>query len=213
MRKLNFLLLTVLLTSSLSCFTQSLDSSYVFQLSGVLSQLDNEQLHPVPYAQIYVGEEVEGFSNENGFFSIPVTNRDTIYINALGKKEYVIETEKITVDNNKATVLVEMEENAINLPKLYVYPWPSKTHFKYEFLALVPNDSIQRQINRHLERRVINDLSKGFEMDGREQGSLALKQQAASYYYLGQNKPMNILDVGAWSKFISALKNGEVFKQ
>jgi hypothetical protein len=49
--------------------------------------------------------------------------------------------------------------------------------------------------------------------DGRENADYYLRQQASSYYYIGQTPPMQIFSPIAWKEFFDAWKRGDFKKK
>ncbi len=102
-----------------------------------------------------------------------------------------------------------MTKDTLNLPTAVVYPWPSREHFKIEFLALDVPDELQDRAEANLANAAIDKLREGLPADGYETGGYYLKRQADSYYSFGQAKPIHVLNPIAWAKFFKAWKKGD----
>jgi hypothetical protein len=94
-----------------------------------------------------------------------------------------------------------------------IYPWPSREHFKQEFLAMDITDQLEMQAAENLSEKALAQIREYLPSDGAENVSIYLKEQAKSYYYEGQFRPVNILNVFAWKQFIDAWKRGDFKKK
>lgn len=114
---------------------------------------------------------------------------------------------------DRYTLYQLMTQDTILLPMTVVYPWPSREHFKIEFLALDVTDEVQAQVNRNLNGETMQNLYITLEADGRENASRYFRGQNEKNYYAGQMAPMNILNPMAWVKFFKAWKRGDFKKK
>ena len=183
------------------------------QFSGLVLDGSDEQLYPVPYANILVKSKNRGtYSDFKGFFSIVVEKGDSIVFSAIGYKtiEVVIPEE---VEDNRYTVVQLMTQDAVNLPETVVFPWPSREHFKLEFLAMDVTPELQERAMRNLANETLERMRSEVITDGNENADYFLRQQAREFYYVGQQPPMNIFNPVAWKKFFDAWKNGDFKKK
>ena len=106
------------------------------QFTGIILDGSNEELLPIPYANVLVIEHNRGtYSDFNGFFSIVVEKGDSVEFSAVGYQPVVFQIPD-TLTENRYSMVQLMSEDTINLPETVVFPWPSRDHFKLEFLAL-----------------------------------------------------------------------------
>lgn len=183
------------------------------QFSGMVLDGTDEQLYPVPYANIYVKDKGRGtYSDFKGFFSIVVEAGDVIIFSSVGYKtvEVTIPTE---LEDNRYTVVQLMTQDAVNLPETVVFPWPSREHFKLEFLAMDVTPELQERARRNLATETLARMRNEVVTDGNENADYFLRQQSREYYYIGQQPPMNIFNPIAWKKFFDAWKNGDFKKK
>ena len=152
------------------------------------------------------------YSDFKGFFSIVVEKGDSIVFSAIGYKtiEVVIPEE---VEDNRYTVVQLMTQDAVNLPETVVFPWPSREHFKLEFLAMDVTPELQERAMRNLANETLERMRSEVITDGNENADYFLRQQAREFYYVGQQPPMNIFNPVAWKKFFDAWKNGDFKKK
>lgn len=191
---------------------EKVDSSLI-QFSGMILDGSESELYPVPYANIYIKSQGRGtYSDFNGFFSIVVEKGDLVLFSAIGYRpvEIIIPD---TLTDDRYSIVQLMSRDTINLPETVVFPWPSKEHFRLEFLAM---DVTQEMQQRAIENLAQENLEKGRNLvglDGNEHADYYLRQQARQYYYIGQTPPMNIFNPLAWKKFFDAWKKGDYKKK
>ncbi len=191
---------------------QSADERLV-QFSGMVLDGTTDQLIPVPYANILVKDKGRGtYSDFNGFFSIVVEKGDTIEFSAVGYKTVLFAIPDSLKDNRYSIVQL-MTQDTINLPETVVFPWPSKEHFKLEFLAMDVSSQMQERAARNLAEETLERMRHSVPADGRENANFYLRQQARSFYYIGQQPPMNIFNPIAWKQFFDAWKRGDFKKK
>jgi hypothetical protein len=173
----------------------------------------DEQLYPVPYANILVKDKGRGtYSDLKGFFSIVVEKGDIIVFSAIGYKtvEYVIPPD---LEDNRYSIVQLMTQDTINLPETVIFPWPSREHFKLEFLAMDVTPELQERAARNLAQESLERLRTELRTDGNENADYYLRQQAGTNYYIGQRPPMNIFNPVAWKKFFDSWKAGDFKKK
>ncbi len=202
--------LIIFITTS---FVQAQQREHLVQFSGMVLDGSTEQLYPVPYTNILVKDKGRGtYSDFKGFFSIVVQKGDVIVFSAIGYRtvEYKIPED---LKDDRYSLVQLMTQDAINLPETVVFPWPSRDHFKLEFLAMDVTPELQRRATENLAKEVLERASAGVVSDGRENANFYLRQQSREYYYIGQTPPMNIFNPVAWKKFFDAWKNGDFKKK
>ena len=183
------------------------------QFSGLVLDGSDESLYPVPYANILVKGKSRGtYSDFKGFFYIVLEKNDTIVFSAIGYKtvEVVIPEE---VKDNRYTIVQLMTQDAVNLPETVVFPWPSREHFKLEFLAMDVTPELQERAMRNLANETLERMRSEVITDGNENADYFLRQQAREFYYVGQQPPMNIFNPVAWKKFFDSWKAGDFKKK
>ena len=172
-----------------------IDSNLV-QFSGmVVTDQKNEPL-PIPYAHVGVENTRRGtYADRNGFFSLVVQKGDKLVFSAVGFKSAHYEV-AVDLKDNRYSVFQILYSDTLTLPETVIYPWPSREHFKLEFLALD-----------------VANLRKSLPRDGGENFSNYQQQVVQNYYYAGQYKPINLFNVVAWKKFFDAWKEGQFKKK
>ena len=185
------------------------DTSDIVQLSGLVWTDENGGVEPLPYVNIYVQSTQRGtFSSNEGFFSLVARKGETVVFSSIGYKdvEYVVPD---TLQGTRYSLFQLMRRDTFLLPETVIYPWPSREHFKLEFLAMDVESELEALANENLSDRALAQLIAFLPTDGDENVDFFLRQQAQAYYYEGQIRPMNVLNVFAWKQFIEALKRGD----
>jgi len=184
------------------------------QFSGMVLDGSNEDLIPVPYTNIIIKDKGRGtYSDFNGFFSIVVEKGDVIEFSAVGYKTVEFPLPDSLKEDHYSIVQL-MTQDTINLPETIVFPWPSREHFKLEFLAMDVSSEMQDRARKNLAKESLDRMRNVVVSDGNENADFYLRQQAQSYYYIGgQLPPMNIFNPIAWKKFFDAWKHGDFKKK
>jgi hypothetical protein len=209
-KTLGLFFLLLFLTSA-SLWSQS-DSSDVVQFSGqVLVDDDSEEVLPIPFVNIYIKEQpFRGtYTDYDGFFSLVAKKGETVVFSSLGFRKEKFEI-PVDLEGNRYSIFQFMRPDTINLPEAIVYPWPSREHFKIEFLQMNIDNKLEQIAMENLSADKMARLSETLLEDGRESTSYYFRRQAQTYYSYGQFKPMPIFSPIAWGKFIKALKDGDL---
>lgn len=205
------LILSVWITGTLSAQKKDKNTNLV-QFSGLILDGSTDQLIPVPYANIVIEQRNRGtYSDLKGFFTIVVQKGDVVSFSAIGYKtvEYEIPME---LEDDRYSIVQLMTQDTFNLPETVVFPWPSKDHFRLEFLAMDVTPELQKIAEQNLSSENLERLRPAITVDGNENADYYLRQQARDYYYSGQMPPMNIFNAVAWKKFFDSWKDGDYKK-
>ncbi len=189
------------------------DTSGVIQLSGVVVSDETGFLQPLPYVNIYIKASRRGaYSSNDGFFSLVGRVGETVVFSSIGYEdvEFLIPD---TLTSNRYSMFQIMTKDTILLPETVIYPWPSREHFKLEFLAMDITSGLEERVNANLSDQAMAEMIAFLPADGDENVDFYLREQAAAYYYEGQIKPQNIFNAVAWAKFIKAVKRGDFKKK
>lgn len=209
------LLLCFLVCSLMGLQAQLVDQNGedLVQFSGMVLDGGNSQLFPVPYAAVLIKNDGRGtYANLEGFFSIVTHKGDSIIFSALGFEDavYVVPD---TLKDDKYSIVQLLTKNNIDLPAAVVFPWPSRDHFKLEFLAMDVTTELQTIASQNLSADKLEQLRQTVPLSGAENGSYYLRQQAKQTYYIGQRPPMNIFSPVAWKQFFDGWKRGDFKKK
>ena len=191
----------------------SLDSIELVQLSGLVLDGSGEQMATVPYANIYLQGSGRGtYTDFTGFFSIVVAVGDTVRFSAVGFEPATLIVPD-TLSDQRYSIVQLLTQDTINLATAVIFPWPSREHFKLEFLAMDVTDELSLAAQANLAEDRLAEAARQAYPDANESGDYYLRQQARRSYYAGQVPPMNIFNPVAWSQFFKAWKNGDFKKK
>jgi hypothetical protein len=189
-----------------------IDTSLV-QFSGMVLTEMKGNLEPVPYATISIKGENRGtYTNYRGFFSVVVHKGDRVQFSSIGYKDAFF-TIPDTLKSSRYSVVQLITSDTINLPETVIFPWPDREHFKLEFLAMDISQDLEDRAKENLAEKRIEAIRKNTKMDAAENADYYLRQEAQSYYSIGQTPPMNIFNPMAWGQFFQAWKSGAFKKQ
>lgn len=218
MNKLNFILaiflsLAFVVHLSAQEETTEIDSTKLIQFSGLVLDGVGDELEPIPFVTVSIEGGSRGvYTDWKGFFSLVVEKGEEVVFSAVGYKtaSFVIPD---TLTDNRYSLVQLLSTDTINLPETVVFPWPSREHFKLEFLAMQIDDDLLSNAEENLAQKALASMSNKLTMDGNENSDYYLRQQANSYYSYGQTAPMNIFNPLAWRDFFKAWKNGDFKKK
>jgi hypothetical protein len=204
------LFVIIALFLSVNLFSQEKDSVAVIQFSGrVVTADENGDIMPLPYVNVGIMNSTRGdFSDYDGFFSFVGLAGERVVFSRIGYKtvEYVIPD---SLTEARYTYIQIMSQDNVLLPEVVIMPWPSREHFKQEFLALDVTSEVRDAALANLAENVMRELRYTIPADGRETSDLVFQQQQIEYQYSGQIKPQRIFDPLAWKRFIDAWRRGD----
>ena len=188
----------------------------LIQFSGMLLTDDGGQLRPVPYATVYLPNKNRGtYSDYRGFFTIVAEKGDVIRFNCLGFHP-VTKTVPDTLTQDRYSIVQIISQDTILLPEIVIFPWPSREHFKVEFLKMDVTPELQRIAAENVANEYLAEARKNPDIvpyGGRESANFYLRQQSKEYVYIGQTPPMNIFSPLAWAQFFKAWQEGDFKKK
>ncbi len=207
-----WIILTITLGWAGSSLWSQQDSADLVQFSGqVLVDEDSDRVIPIPYVNIYIKEQpFRGtYTDYDGFFSLVAQKGETVVFSSLGFRTEEFRIPK-NLEGNRYSIFQFLRVDTVELPEAIVYPWPSREHFKIEFLNMQLDNTLEQIAMDNLSADKMARLSETLLEDGRESTNYYFRRQAQTYYSYGQFKPMPIFSPVAWGQFIKALKNGEL---
>ncbi len=196
--------------------TTETEKQQLVQFSGLLLSDINGKLTPVPYASVYIPNRSRGtYSDGRGFFTLVVDKTDKVRFSSVGFETVTISLPD-TLTQDRYSIVQLMVQDTINLPETIIFPWPSKEHFKLDYLAMDVTPELQKIAAENLANDYLAEAIKNEKIvpySGMESSNFYLRQQAKEYYYIGQTPPMNIFSPLAWAKFIQSWKKGDFKKK
>lgn len=192
----------------LSGITFAQEKQHLIQLSGVLVSMDS--LGQVSYASVANKTTNNAtFTDFYGYFSIVSRPGDTLLFNAIGYQtgSYIVPDTLTAVNYSIIHVMVS---DTLNLPKVDVYPWPSREDFANAFVNMHPYDDAVRRVQRNLSGERLNTIAMNLPTDGNLSYNWDANQRQTKLYTQGEVPVNNLLNPIAWIKFINAWKNGDL---
>lgn len=207
---MRFLISCLLFLAAASLYSQQQDSIKVVQFSGVVVTEDEfGEMVPLPYTAIAIKGTSRGTHTEiDGFFSLVARAQDTLVFSRLGFED-VEQVVPDTLESAFYSWYQVMSEDDVLLPEAVIYPWPSRDHYKIEFLALDVSNEMRQRAEENLAEEILDRMQSAVPPDGENSFEIERQKIQTEYQYAGQYKPQKIFDVVAWSKFIKAWKNGD----
>ncbi len=180
----------------------------LIQISGYVSSADS--VNAIPFATIRLASTPFGCAADiNGFFTLPAHNGDTLRVTGIGFRERKVLIPD-TLHSDHYLLYVELSTDTVLLPETTVMPWPSRNQFKEAFInANVPDDDLERA-RKNLPEATLRAAARNMDMDGSMTYKQSIDDQIKKSYYAGQTTPLTIFDVGAWYRFIKAVRNGKL---
>ncbi len=221
MSKIQFLVLLILVCICNTAWAQENPKNEskkeeLIQFSGLILAAQDGKLMPVPWATVFLPGKSRGtYADHRGFFTLIVEKKDKVRFNCIGFEPVTI-TIPDTLTQDRYSIVQLMTQDTINLPETVIFPWPSKEHFKIEFLKMDVTPELQRRATENLANEYLAEARKNPDIvpyGGRESANFYLRQQTREYVYIGQVPPMNIFSPLAWGKFFKAWKDGDFKKK
>lgn len=186
----------------------------VVEFSGKIVYEDKDgNPAPLPYTNVSVKGTNRGtFTEYDGFFSLVALAGETVVFSRIGYKTVEVKIPDVLISDRYTWVQIMAEDEYV-LPEAIIRPWPSKEHFKQEFLAIDITNELRENAMANLADEKMKEIRYSIPVDGRETSSLVIKQQAKDYIYSGQIKPQNIFNPIAWKNFIDAWRRGDFKKK
>jgi hypothetical protein len=192
------------------------DDSKLIQFSGMLLADYGGKLIPVPYASVFIPKKNRGtYSDARGFFTMVVEKSDQVRFSSISYQTITI-TIPDTLFEDRYSIVQLMTQDTINLPETVIFPWPSKDHFKLDFLKMDVTPELQRRAAENLANDYLAEAASNGNIvpfGGKESANSYLRRQSKEYTYIGQTPPMNIFSPMAWGKFFNAWKEGKYKKK
>jgi hypothetical protein len=210
-------ILFVLFSLSVACIAQAQveqQDRKAIQFSGmVVTEGVSGEPEALPYTSIAIKGTSRGtISDSYGFFSFVALAGDTVVFSRIGYATVEKQIpDSLKIDRYSWQQI--MSSSDYLLPEAVIFPWPSREHFKFDFLAIDVSNELRAKAEENLAREVLEELSYTIPVDGRETYSLELDRIQTDYKYAGQFKPQNIFSPVAWKQFIDAWRRGDFKKK
>lgn len=195
---------SIFLLVCLSLFSEAQTEPRVVQVSGVA--VIGDSLYPAPFISVYRQKDYRGtFTDMTGYFTLPAIEGDTLFFYGTGLKKSSFRVPTGNTDP-RVSLIQLMEEDTIVLKTAYILPYPSPDKLRREILALdLPNDQYHK-----FSRDVVSVSRYDGMVDFNDQSMKNAQNTLGTRYSNGFQSGGNLLDAGAWSKFMKAMRRGEL---
>lgn len=191
----------------------------IYQLSGVVLNVNNEE--PVPFARVRVNSSRRRTTcNEDGFFSIPVVQGDTLYFSSLGYKgaHLVFKDFLDKYDGDKNVPFVYaiqyMKEDSMTLQGIKVFAYNSPEELRIAMLNMpmdryAPGVVAQGNVNANTITNFVNNMP----IDEQERAAMSQQQYALFYKQTNMLQTVPLFDPIAVGKLIKNIRQRAKEKQ
>lgn len=202
------LFLAVSFTASSQDSTYYSNDSSLIQLSGVVVAEDN--LEAMPYTTIFNKTRRSGvIADYFGYFSLVTYPGDTLFFSFYGHKNssFIVPD---TLTDNRYSIIHMMQKDTVNIPAVYVYPWPSREEFANAFLEMRPYDDALRRAQKQLSGESLAFVAAKLDGDASLAYGTTQNQRYTQLYTNGQLPVNNLLNPYSWSKLVKDWKDGKL---
>ncbi|MBK6363802.1 MAG: carboxypeptidase-like regulatory domain-containing protein [Saprospiraceae bacterium] len=149
------------------------ESRTIVEFSGmVFTEGEDGGPVPLPYTTVAVkGSSRGAYSDLDGYFAFIALAGETVVFSRIGYKSVEIVVPD-TLSSNHYKWLQIMSSDDYLLPEVFIYPWPSKEHFKQEFFALDISNEIREKAQENLAEDAMKEMRHSTHPDGKEAGVL-----------------------------------------
>lgn len=169
------------------------------------------QQEPLPGATIYIPRAGHGTTtNNSGYFALGVYPGDSLIFSYVGyQKQYYVIPRDLKEDAYSAKVL--LEETAITLRPVKIYPYRTEKEFKDAFLATTLADQAQRDaLARNTDPAMMRRLGIQMGMGAASNYRYFLDQQWNQNFNRSSMTTIPFLNPFAWASFINSVKRGDL---
>ncbi|MEL7529854.1 MAG: carboxypeptidase-like regulatory domain-containing protein [Bacteroidota bacterium] len=161
----------------------------VYQISGMV--ISKTSMKPVPYARIRINHSRNGaLSNADGFYSLPVTEDDTLNFSHLGfhassliVKDYL---EDYRGNKQYLYAINYMLEDSFTLDTVMIFPYDTPEELRTAVLNLdIYDNSAEAAARENMDPVTLDALMKSLPIDGGER--IAVARQMYYDYYQNRN--------------------------
>ena len=186
----------------------------LIQWTGVVR---DELLRPVPFAHVIVLRDLRGtVSDQNGMFTIITYPNDTLIVSCVGYKLAKIPVPNFTIDDSKHYIKdIVLEEEAIEIRELVIFPWRTFGEFREAFLAIeLPEDDLLRTYRNIsiMQGHIFNAIHNRHASPNANFRDAVNSRTARMMTYGHIFPTYSITNPIAWAQFLHALQSGE-FRQ
>ena len=182
----------------------------IIQFTGLV--VSGEAAIGVPGVNIAIPHTRRGtFTNNLGYFSIPVIAGDSAIISAVGyrRQQHIIPS----ASTGSHSIIIYLQADTLMMPMVEITPFPTEDLFKRAFLALNLDDRDIRNARENLDPYALTEMRNDMGMSATENfrnyriGEVVRMDQAKMAPQLQLTNPF------AWAQFIKSIKRGDFKKK
>ncbi len=162
----------------------------IYQFSGLIVSASTGD--SIPYATVRVKTTRQGIlSNVSGFFSIPVSENDTLVFDHVGFYPYELIIKDYLEDYPQKNTqyiysIIYMLEDTVTLPTVNIFPYDTPEELKTAVVNMeIPDDSPEAIASRNMDPRLMYSIISSLPMDSGER--IMVNRQMYYDYYRQQN--------------------------
>lgn len=181
----NYLLLFLLICISFG-FSFAQQSEKIYQFSGMV--VDADSLKPIPYVRVQVNHSRNGaLTNEEGFYSLPVSENDTLYFEHIAYKSSKLVV-KDYLDQYKGSksqfiyVVNYLYSDTTYTRTVYIFPYDTPEELRTAVINMDsdPNLLIARA-KENLDPKVLHSIMESLPVSGNERLMVARQRYYTNY--------------------------------
>ncbi|MCI4670910.1 MAG: carboxypeptidase-like regulatory domain-containing protein [Bacteroidia bacterium] len=181
----NSLLLIALIFVSAS-FSLAQSQEKVYQFSGMI--VDADSLKPIPFVRVQINHSRNGtLTNEEGFYSIPVSENDTLYFGHIAYKpsKLVVKDYLRQYKGNKSQyvyVVNYLYSDTSYVQTVYIFPYDTPEELRTAAINMDtdPNSLIARA-RENLDPKVLHSIMESLPVSGNERLMVARQRYYTQY--------------------------------
>jgi hypothetical protein len=169
----------------------------IYQLSGLVISENGQE--PLPFVTVRVNHTRRGaVSNGDGFYSIPVSQYDTVYFSHVGyhMTKFVVGDYLRDYRRENATYIYAIHyllEDTLTLPEVMIFPYDTPEELKTAILNMEAQGTPEAIARANLSPDVIDAIIQTLPVDGEERLMVG-RQMYYEYYQNRQLLPNASLD-------------------
>jgi hypothetical protein len=179
----------------------------VYQLSGIV--METAEGLPVAFTRIVVKGQRRGcFSNETGYYSLPVGPQDTLQISRIGYKAQEVAIRDVVKGNGNPSNpfiynVIFLTEDPLSTPTVPIYAYGSAHDLKLAFRNIpIPTNNPVEMARDNLRPGAIASYVEGLPVDPTDELAIAQQQYLAHYATRRALPYLPVVDPVAIVKFI-----------
>ena len=168
-----------------SLLAQPIDSIKVYQLSGLVIGKESQEI--IPFVKVQVNHSSVGdLSNKEGFYSLPVTEKDTVYFeHVVYKRTKLIIRDYLKEYKNEngvyLYVITYMREDTISLPLVKIFPYNNNEEVKTALVNMDMVRTLNDQARENMDPKILHAIMQSMDADEAERYFLGRQMYYQQY--------------------------------